>query len=62
MHRIVTVSLAYSVTILQKGIHQQKFRLEKPYKSSKKTSGKDTSDPPQNQTNPVRNRSLFVSF
>ena len=57
MHRIVTVSLAYSVTILQKGIHQQQFRLD-----SIKASGKDTSDPPQNQTNPVRNRSLFVSF
>ena len=62
MHRIVTVSLAYSVTILQKGIHQQQFRLEPPFESSIKASGKDTSDPPQNQTNPVRNRSLFVSF
>ena len=46
MHRIVTVSLAYSVTILQKGIHQQQFRLESPFESSIKASGKDTSDPP----------------
>ena len=46
MHRIVTVSLAYSVTILQKGIHQQQFRLKSPFESPIKASGKNTSYPP----------------
>ena len=48
MHRIVTVSLAYSVTILQKGIHQQQFRLESPIKAS----GKDISYPPPKTNKP----------
>ena len=52
MHRIVTVSLAYSVTILQKGIHQQQFRLESPFESSIKATEKDTSDPPPKPNKP----------
>ena len=52
MHRIVTVSLAYSVTILQKGIHQQQFQLESPFESPIKASGKDISYPPPKTNKP----------
>ena len=62
MHRIVTVSQAYSVTILQKGIHQQQFRLESPFESPIKASGKDISYPPPKTNKPGKKQKSICLF